>query len=100
MNLEKIQNKKDGISPIISTLLLILIAIAAGVIVYAYVIGFIGSSTTNTGGSTNVLSIDQLTLSSKAARFPVAAYMRNQGPSTESFNTGFYVKGSSVNNQL
>ncbi len=56
MNLSKIQDKK-GISPIIATLLLILIAIAAGVIVYAYVIGFIGGSTSNSGGSTSVIQI-------------------------------------------
>ncbi|MHB1868603.1 MAG: archaellin/type IV pilin N-terminal domain-containing protein [Nitrososphaerales archaeon] len=57
MNLQKIQEKKSGISPIIATLLLILIAIAAGVIVYAYVIGFIGGSTSNSGGATSVIQI-------------------------------------------
>ncbi|MHB2036941.1 MAG: archaellin/type IV pilin N-terminal domain-containing protein [Nitrososphaerales archaeon] len=49
--------KRKGISPIIATLLLILIAIAAGVIVYAYVIGFIGGSTSNSGGSTSVIQV-------------------------------------------
>ena len=53
-----IQEKRKGISPIIATLLLILIAIAAGVIVYAYVIGFIGNSTTNSGGAISVVSVD------------------------------------------
>ena len=57
MNLEKIQEEKKAISPIIATLLLILIAIAAGVIVYAYVVGFIGGSTSNSGGSTSVIQI-------------------------------------------
>ena len=57
MDLEKIQKEKKAISPIIATLLLILIAIAAGVIVYAYVIGFIGGSTSNSGGSTSVIQV-------------------------------------------
>lgn len=57
MNLEKIQKDKKAISPIIATLLLILIAIAAGVIVYAYVVGFIGGSTSNSGGSTSVIQV-------------------------------------------
>jgi archaeal type IV pilus assembly protein PilA len=39
--------ERKAISPIIATLLLILIAIAAGVVVYAYVIGFVGQSQTN-----------------------------------------------------
>ena len=59
MNRNNLMKERKGISPIIATLLLILIAIAAGVIVYAYVIGFIGNSTSNSGGTTNTLSIDQ-----------------------------------------
>src|SRR5487761_1051174 len=94
------REKKSGISPIIATLLLILIAIAAGVVVYAYVIGFVGNSTGNSGGATNTLSIDQFTASSKTSAFPAAVYVRNQGPAAEPFNTGFYVKGSTTNLQL
>lgn len=93
-------SRKQGISPIIATLLLILIAIAAGVVVYAYVIGFVGNSTGNSGGTTDTLSIDQLTLSSKVSSFPVTVFVRNEGPSAETFNNGFYVKGSSLNDQL
>lgn len=100
MNTYRLLNQKKGISPIIATLLLILIAIAAGVIVYAYVVGFIGASTSNSGGTTNTLSVDQVAMSSKSANFPVTAYVRNEGPTTEAFNTGFFVKGSSLNDQL
>ncbi len=49
--------ERKAISPIIATLLLILIAIAAGVVVYAYVIGFVGNSTTNPGGAQSTISI-------------------------------------------
>lgn len=94
-------SRKQGISPIIATLLLILIAIAAGVVVYAYVIGFVGSSTGNSGGTTDTLSIDQLDLvGSKASLAPVTVYVRNEGPSSESFNTGFYVKSGTLDDQL
>jgi archaeal type IV pilus assembly protein PilA len=49
--------ERRAISPIIATLLLILIAIAAGVVVYAYVIGFVGNSTTNTGNSQSTIQV-------------------------------------------
>ncbi len=49
--------ERKAISPIIATLLLILIAIAAGVVVYAYVIGFVGNSTTNPGGAQSTISV-------------------------------------------
>jgi len=49
--------ERKAISPIIATLLLILIAIAAGVVVYAYVIGFVGNSTTNSGGAQSTISV-------------------------------------------
>jgi archaeal type IV pilus assembly protein PilA len=100
MNNNQILVRKKGIAPIIATLLLILIAIAAAVIVYAYVVGFIGSSTGNNGGTQNVISIDQAVFSSKTSAFPVTVYVRNQGPAAESFNTGFFVKGSALNVQL
>ncbi len=100
MNSKDICRQKKAISPIIATLLLILIAIAAGVVGYAYVVGFIGNSTTNSGGATNTLSVDQLTLTSKATSSPVTIFVRNLGPSTESLNTGFYLKGSALNDQL
>ena len=92
--------RKSAISPIIATLLLILIAIAAGVIVYSYVVGFVGNSTTNSGATTDTLSIDQIGIAHGNTNFPVTVYVRNLGPTTESFNTGFYLKSATYNNQL
>ena len=86
--------RKSAISPIIATLLLILIAIAAGVIVYSYVVGFVGNSTTNSGATTDTLSIDQIGIAHGNTNFPVTVYVRNLGPTTESFNTGFYLKSA------
>jgi archaeal type IV pilus assembly protein PilA len=92
--------EKKAISPIIATLLLILIAIAAGVVVYAYVIGFVGNSTGNTGSSQNQLSIDQLHVASATASFPATVFVRDLGPSVESFDVGFYLKSSTLSSQL
>jgi archaeal type IV pilus assembly protein PilA len=64
---EKVKERK-AISPIIATLLLILIAIAAGVVVYAYVIGFVGNSTGNTGNNVSVISIDSFCASASLGK--------------------------------
>ncbi len=61
------RNQKKGISPIIATLLLILITIAAGVIVYDYVINFIGNSTQNPGVTQNVIQIEEFCASGTVA---------------------------------
>lgn len=78
--------KKSGISPIIATLLLILIAIAAGVIVYAYVFNFVGNSTTNSGNAQSVISIDNFcasaTHSCSAGAQSYALVIRNVGSTT------------------
>jgi flagellin-like protein len=57
------REKRHAISPIIATLILILIAIAAGVLVYAYVVGFIGSNTTNNGGGTSIIQVTNFCVS-------------------------------------
>jgi len=40
---------KKGVSPIIATLLLIVIAVAAAVVTYSFVMGFIGTGTASQG---------------------------------------------------
>ncbi len=96
MNPKMIQTKKSGISPIIATLLLILIAIAAGVIVYAYVIGFIGNSTTNSGNSTSIVSIDNSCVSKAGSGCGIATtgftiVIRNVGSTTISGACSVYL---------
>ena len=58
--------EKRAISPIIATLLLILIAIAAGVVVYAYVINFVGNSSTNSGSTQSVIEINNFCASASS----------------------------------
>lgn len=80
-----ISSEKRGISPIIATLLLILIAIASGVILYAYVIGFVGSSTQNEGIVVSTISIDNACISVSTNHCNASKYsitIRNLGTNT------------------
>jgi flagellin-like protein len=86
--------ERRAISPIIATLLLILIAIAAGVVVYAYVIGFVGSTTGTQGTGTSQLSIDIASGASSSSS--VTAFVRNIGGSSAVI-TAFYVLDSTGN---
>src|SRR5208283_3963672 len=49
------QKKRAAVSPVIATLLLIAIAVAAAIIVYAFVTGLIGGLTT--GGGSNLVTV-------------------------------------------
>ncbi len=83
-----VARSKRGISPIIATLLLILIAIASGVILYSYVTGFIGSSTQNPGLSISTISIDNACVSISTTHCSGSQYsitIRNLGASTISY---------------
>jgi len=59
----KLPKCKKGVSPIIATLLLIVIAVAAAVVTYSFVMGFIGTST-NPSGQQGQLSYDSYSLKS------------------------------------
>lgn len=100
MNRSILFKQKRAISPIIATLILILIAIAAGVVVYAYVMGFVGNSTANSGGTKDSLSVDYLVLTHVTTSPPVTVFVRNLGPTTESYNTGFTISSSTLNDIL
>ena len=80
-----VREKEKAISPIIATLLLILIAIAAGVVVYAYVIGFIGNSTSNSGATTSVIQVNSACISTVATHCNGGQYyitLENVGSTT------------------
>ena len=88
------RERRSAISPIIATLLLILIAIAAGVVVYAYVLGFVGNSTGNTGNNTSVISVENVCISASlkcssagSSSYGFVVVVRNQGSTTISLAT-------------
>jgi flagellin-like protein len=87
-------NERNAISPIIATLLLILIAIAAGVVVYAYVLGFVGNTTTGQpSGQTNITSDSQ---SLKASTGSIQFILKNVGGKTATIGNGLYIQGGSL----
>ncbi len=61
MRVTRFGKKKRGISTFIATLLLIVLAVAAGVVIYAYVMGYLGtmSVTTPIGGTIQFQSVVQ-----------------------------------------
>ena len=72
----KLPKCKKGVSPIIATLLLIVIAVAAAVVTYSFVMGFIGTST-NPSGQQGQLTYDAYTLNATSDQLSV--YIRNTG---------------------
>ncbi|MEN3035513.1 MAG: archaellin/type IV pilin N-terminal domain-containing protein [Candidatus Methanosuratincola sp.] len=75
----KLPKCKKGVSPIIATLLLIVIAVAAAVVTYSFVMGFIGSST-NPSGQQGQLTYDSYSLQSdETGAYYLTVYIRNIG---------------------
>ena len=66
---------RKGISPIIATVLLILIAIATGLLIYAFATGWVGSRTSTGTGPMSSITIEAANISSGS----VTVYVRNIG---------------------
>jgi len=71
-----LNRKKKGVSPIIATLLLIVIAVAAAVVTYAFVTGFIGTSTASAKGGQGAMATDVAFI---AANGSICATIRDTG---------------------
>jgi len=91
---------KKAISPIIATVLLILIAIATGVIIYAFATGWVGSRISNSGPS-SMISIDAASIRSTIETnvYNVTVYVRNIGSSATNIS-GIYIIDPSTGNIL
>ena len=75
-NITKIRRSVKAISPVISVLLLIAIAVVASLVAYAWVMGYMGNNTSKSGNSINIQNInykDQQNL---------IIYVQNTGQST------------------
>ncbi len=80
MIFRKIRKNGKAISPIIATLLLIAIAVVASLVVYAWVMGYIGFQTGQTGSAVQVQSV---TFSGTTPNEKVATvYLQNVGTNT------------------
>ena len=91
-NVKKLDRR--GVSPVIATILLILIAIAAGVIIYTYTIGFLGTAGPASGQGE--LAIDAgFVQADGAAVDDVTVYLRNVGGVTINITDVFVTELSS-----
>ncbi|MCW3999250.1 MAG: hypothetical protein NWE93_03330 [Candidatus Bathyarchaeota archaeon] len=90
----KLFRNKTAFSAVIAALILMLLAVAAGAVVYAYVMGWIGNtqqSSTNTG----MLQVDSVTASVTGSK--IQLYVRNTGGSDLVLDK-FYLDGTAVTN--
>jgi flagellin-like protein len=73
-----VKGKKKAISPIIATLILIVIAVVAGVMLYGFVTGFMAKTTTATG-AISTLAIDSAGISVSATTYQANISVTNTG---------------------
>ena len=91
---------RKGISPLIATVLLILIAIATGLLIYAFATGWIGSRTALGAGPSSSIAIDAAYISyneSASSKCNVTVYVRNVG-SVPTNITAIYVTEVATSN--
>lgn len=75
--LRKLMKARRAVSPVISTLMLILLAVAAGVVAYAYVMGWLGSATKSPPTGYGQLQFDSIR--ADANEDMIKIYVRNVG---------------------
>ena len=75
--LKKLLRAKRAFSPVIAALILMLLAVAAGVVVYAYVMGWLGGATMTGGGTKGELQLDSAY--ANATGNTIKIYVRNVG---------------------
>lgn len=80
-----------GVSTFIAVLLLMSLAVAAGVVLYSYTMGYLGGI----GGGTTIGTMSLDTATANATSNTITAYVRNIGRSSIDFDTA-YVDGSMI----
>ncbi len=90
----KILGNKKAFSAVIASLILMLLAVAAGVVVYAYVMGWIGGAQ-QSSTSTGMLQVDSIT--GDATNDVIKLYVRNVG-GVDVVLDKFYIAGTAVTN--
>ncbi len=88
---------KSAFSPVIAALLLMLIAVAAGVVAYSYVMGWLGSATQTDDGVKGQLQIDSIYAT--ASTNNVTVYVRNVGQKSLTIGS-VYVNGVDSDNDF
>ena len=92
----KIQQRRRAVSPIVATLLLIAISVAAGVIVYVFTTGLAGTLTnSHVNQLTEQISLDAYNFQTSPSNF-LTMYLRNTGTGAVTVNA-VYFNGSPAN---
>jgi hypothetical protein len=94
IRIRRIFRSKTAFSAVIASLILMLIAVASGVVVYAYVMGWIGNAS-QSSANTGVMSIDSVTANVTSSQLKL--YVRNIGGSDLVLDK-VYIAGTAVNN--
>jgi len=82
-----------GISTFIATLLLMVLAVAAGAIIYAYTMGYLGGlGSSKTPGT---LSLDSAKAENNSGKLKITAYVRNIGKGSVTIDKA-YVDGTQI----
>ncbi len=92
----RLTRAKRAFSPVIAALILMLIAVASGVVAYAYVMGWLGGATTQPEQAKGTLQIDSIyaTASTNISRI----YVRNVGGKDLSLEKDVYINGVQFEN--
>jgi hypothetical protein len=85
--------KRKAISTFIATLLLMVLAVAAGVVIYAYTMGYLGSM--GSPSSLGSISMDSAALTTSNGVMTLNAYVRNIGKATFTIDS-VYVNGIKI----
>jgi flagellin-like protein len=94
-NIRNFRKNVKAISPIISVLLMIAIAVVAALVTYAWVMGYMGFTTTKVGKAIQIQSM------SATNTGVLTVYVQNVGQSPVSFSSPcIYVNGTSVDTGL
>ncbi len=75
--LKRVLRTQRAFSTVIASLILMMLAVSAGVLVYSYVIGWLGAATQTTGGTKGQLQFDSIYADATADTIKI--YVRNVG---------------------
>jgi flagellin-like protein len=86
--MKSLRKNKKAVSDVIAVLLMIAIAVAAALIAYAWVMGYLGGTTNKVGKAIQIQSVANTTTS-------ISVYVQNIGDGAVTLN-GLYINGANV----
>ena len=95
--LKRLFRAKRAFSPVIASLILMLLAVAAGVLVYAYVMGWLGGATQTPGGTKGAAQYDSLYAKDTTNDY-ISVWVRNIGQKELTLGM-IYVDGTAYTNE-